>query len=118
MIADNSAAAAVVVIAAASAAIVTAAAAAAAAPAEENDEDNDYPQNAIVVAAVAEHIYIPFPVPELCLCRRHGARHLVAGTVTVIIFCSPLFRAAYSASFFIASSTLPPRCSYRYLAIS
>ena len=68
MIADNSAAAAVVVIAAASAAIVTAAAA-------ENDEDNDYPQNAIVVAAVAEHIYIPFPVPELCLCRRHGARH-------------------------------------------
>ena len=73
MIAYNSAAAAVVVIAAASAAVVTAASAAA--PAEENDEDNDYPQNAIVVAAVAEHIYIPFPVPELCLCRRHGARH-------------------------------------------
>ena len=62
---------AVVVIAAASAAV----AASAAAPAEENDEDNDYPQNTIVVAAVAEHIYIPFPVPELCLCRRHGARH-------------------------------------------
>ncbi len=73
VIAYNSAAAAVVVIAAASAAVVTAASAAA--PAEENDEDNDYPQNAIVVAAVAEHIYIPFPVPELCLCRRHGARH-------------------------------------------
>ncbi len=71
LIADNSAAAAVVVIAAASAAV----AAAAAAPAEENDEDNDYPQNTIVVAAVAEHIYIPFPVPELYLCRRHGARH-------------------------------------------
>ena len=95
MIADNSAAAAVVVIAAASAAIVTAAAAAA--PAEENDEDNDYPQNAIVVAAVAEHIYIPFPVPELCLCRRHGARHSshiqitprAAFCVAHAIICSP-----------------------------
>ena len=42
---------------------------------------------------------------------------LVAGTVTVIIFCSPLFRAAYSASFFIASSTLPPRTSI-FLLIS
>ena len=95
MIADNSAAAAVVVIAAASAAVV--AAASAAAPAEENDEDNDYPQNTIVVAAVAEHIYIPFPVPELCLYRRHGARHRIQILITPradfcvahAIICSP-----------------------------
>ena len=72
---ENSAAAAVIVVAAAAAPTVVAAAAAA--PAEEYDEDNDYPQNTVVIAAIAEHIYIPFPVPKIYLRRRHGVRRSI-----------------------------------------